>query len=150
MANQGVCEVMGDEPVVDSAEELQSAIDLNSVAATWQQTAGMSAAGGLCSIEVKTSQNSSSINWSTSGEASSESSRGTAARISSVIVPRRTLKIATGQRAKAVCERLANQTTQGSGCNALADTVASAPKHCPSATLLPSDIPEEPLVEHRV
>ena len=155
MANQGLCEVMSDERVPQSAPDAQAEEELKSLAETWRQTAAMSEAGGLCSLEIKTSQSSSSISWSTSGESSSENSQGTAARISSVIVPRRTLKIATGQRAKAVCEKLANQSTQGAGCNALADTVASVSKpnasnHLPAETLPSSEVPEEPLTEHRI
>jgi hypothetical protein len=161
MANEGLCDVMSVEQVPESPQDLPSAEDLQAIAATWQQTAGMSAAEQLCSIEVKTSQNSSSISCSTFGGNASESAQGTSAsygkgtRISSVRVPRRTLKIATGERAKAVCEKLANQTTQCAGCNALADTVQtnpaeSEPSHNSAQTLLPSDVPELPLAKHRV
>jgi hypothetical protein len=157
MATKGLCDVMSDEQMSESPQDLPSAVDLQAIAATWQQTAGMSAAGQLCSIEVKTSQNSSSISWTDSGDAPSESTQGTSAsygkgiRISSVRVPRRTLKIATGERAKAVCEKLANQTTQGAGCNALADTIQtnpaeSEPSHNSAETLLPSEVPELPAI----
>jgi hypothetical protein len=101
--------------------------DFASIVATWQATTGMSAAGQLCSIEVNTSASRSGDSWmarSSTCENSTtvESTSGTRPRASSVVVPRRTLKVATGARAKAVAEKLANQTTQAAF-NSAAETI---------------------------
>jgi hypothetical protein len=101
--------------------------DFASIVATWQATTGMSAAGQRCSIEVNTSASRSGDSWmarSSTCENSTtvESTSGTRPRASSVVVPRRTLKVATGARAKVVAEKLANQTTQAAF-NSAAETV---------------------------
>jgi hypothetical protein len=97
--------------------------DFAPVVATWQATAAMSeAAGQRCSIEVQ-SQSRSGGSWVTSHATSNGSNSDQVTRPSSVVVPRRTLKVAAGARAKAIAERLANQTTQAGGFNPLSDTV---------------------------
>ena len=122
--------------------------DFATLVATWQATAGISAAGQRCSIEVKTSGSRSGDTWmprssTYENSATVASTSGTRPRASSVVVPRRTLKVATGARAQAVAEKLANQSTQAALYSA-ADTVPTTNAHRPVEPFV------ESLVEHCV
>jgi hypothetical protein len=91
----------------------------------------MSAAGQHCSIEINNSSSRSGdsrlVKSSTCAKSTTVSQLGGAAvRTSNVVVPRRTMKIATGPRAKAVAEKLANQTTVAGAFNSAADTVSAS------------------------
>lgn len=97
--------------------------DLASVAASWQSTTSMAGLGGQrCSLEVRSTQSQASGSWSRASKAR-ERSNATGPQMSSVVVPRRTLKVGAG--AKAVAEKLAHQSTQVVCFNSLADTVPS-------------------------
>jgi GYF domain 2 len=114
--------------------------DFASIAATWQTTVGMPWANGQnCSIEVQTQSRSVASRSAVTSTMYGERQAAGRAR-SSVVVPRRTLRIGTGATAKAVAENFAHQTTQAAGCNSLADTVASVNGGCEA----------EPLAEHCV
>ena len=117
--------------------------DFAPIVATWQATAAMSeAAGQRCSIEVQT-QSGSGGSWVTAAGTSNESNRAASACAPSVVVPRRTLKVAAGARAKAVAERLANQTTQAGGFNPLSDTVPTTHGNRPVEVSTSQEVPAE-------
>jgi GYF domain 2 len=103
--------------------------DLAAVAASWQSTTSLTGPEGQrCSLEVQT-QSRTSGSWSSASK-SRERSRATGSQMSSVVVPRRTLKVGAGASARAVAQKLANQSTQVACFNSLADTVPSTSGTC--------------------
>jgi hypothetical protein len=82
--------------------------------------------GQFCSIELQTTDCRSSISWTVASGPPEEREGSVGDRTSRVVVPRRTLKVATGAKASALAEKLANQTTQAACFNSAADTVSCA------------------------
>lgn len=113
-------------PVV--ASESIAVIDDATVRATWAATASLSDAGGQnCSIEVNaTTVNCGNISSTAVGGTTNQSPRATAARISSVVVPRRSLKMSVDTRSEATVRNSANRTTRAMNFDSQADTVACA------------------------
>jgi hypothetical protein len=121
-------------PVV--VKESIAVIDGLGSSAKRQPTQGMSAvAGQLCSIELRATDSRVSLCWSAASGPRDEPGAAARDRTSCVVVPRRTLKVATGARAAAVAEKLANQTTLAAGFSSLADTVASTSREPVAAEL---------------
>src|SRR3972149_1850796 len=99
-------------PVV--VKESIAVIDGLGPGATRQPTQGMSAvAGKLCSFELRATDSRVSLCWSATSSTRDDQGATVRDRKSRVVVPRRTLKVATGARAAAVAERLANPTALG-------------------------------------
>lgn len=111
-------------PVVTS--ESVAVIDDAAVRATWEATASLSdAVGQNCSIEVNaTTLNCCNISSTAVGGTTNQSPRATAARISSVVVPRRSLKMSVNTRSDAMVRNSANRTTRAMNFDSQADTVA--------------------------
>jgi GYF domain 2 len=105
--------------------------DFRSIAATWQPTAALSAAGPLCSIEVQTTRSGPGDSWFTFPNSTRSADLSQVKHAPCVVVPRRTLKVGAGASSQAVAEKFANQTTQAAGFNSLADTVANSGQNRP-------------------
>lgn len=113
-------------PVV--VKESIAVIDDATLRETWGATASLSGANDTkCSIEINASALSrSSMSSTAAGGTTSDPSRDTAARISNVIVPRRTLKMTTSSRPKPINRNFGNRTTRAMNFDSEADTVNCA------------------------
>jgi hypothetical protein len=111
-------EVQQTVPGVDDAE----------FRATWEPTVAMNAANGTkCSIELNATTVSSCNNTSTAtGGTTNQQPRNPATRLSSVMVPRRTLKMNVSSHNEPELRTSANRTTRAMNFDSMADTLACA------------------------